>query len=255
MEIEQKSIKLIQTGAEVFGGAIGSAIGLIGGPAGAIGGNVAGIIIAKGLNELANRYLSNREQARTGAAASYTIFGVQKKLDEGLTPRQDGFFDSTDTKRSKAEELFEGILLKCKNEFEEKKIAYISNIYQNVAFDNTINPFNANQILYAAQQMTYRQISILALIGVNINNHLTLRDQDYRDDYDNVSTDLEFILQDFVYLEKQGLIVRGDHTAIIDASDVVPGKMKLSLIGYDFYKILSLSVMKFSEMDFLALLK
>ena len=156
MEKENKSLGLIKTGAETFGAAIGGAIGLLGGPLGAIGGSVAGVLISKGLSEFADKYLSNREQARAGSAAGLTILGVQEKIDNGLILRQDGFFNFDEINRSKAEELFEGILLKCKNEFEEKKIKYISNIYKNVTFDNSINPDNANQVLNLAQQLSYR---------------------------------------------------------------------------------------------------
>ena len=38
-----------------------------------------------------------------------TIIGVQENLDKGIELRQDGFFDSNEINRSRAEELFEGI--------------------------------------------------------------------------------------------------------------------------------------------------
>jgi hypothetical protein len=250
MEKENKSLALIKTGAETFGAAIGGAIGLIGGPLGAIGGSVAGVLISKGLSEFADKFLSNREQARAGAAAGLTILGVQENIDNGLTLRQDGFFDFDEINRSKAEELFEGILLKCKNEFEEKKIKYISNIYKNVAFDISINPDNANQVLNSVQQFSYRQLSILALIGQNTNNRFLLRTNDYRDDYENVTAEIEFLLQDFIQLDRQGLICRNDDTTMLDTSDVVPGFMKLTLIGQDYFKILNLDTMPEHEFVF-----
>ena len=69
--------KLLQTGAELFGAAVGGAIALVGGPVGTIGGGVAGVIVSKGLIEFANRILSHREQVRVGAAAGLTIVGIQ----------------------------------------------------------------------------------------------------------------------------------------------------------------------------------
>ena len=194
MEGENKSIKLIQTGAEIIGAVVGGAIGLIGGPIFTIGGSVVGVTVSKTIGEFAERLLSNREKARVGASAGLTIIGVQENLDKGIELRQDGFFDSNEINRSRAEELFEGILMKCKNEFEEKKIKFISNIYKNVAFDSSINPDNANQILNSVQQFSYRQLSILSLIGQNINNSFSLRLNDYRDDYEKVTTEKEFLL-------------------------------------------------------------
>lgn len=255
MANENKSLKLIKTGAETFGAAIGGAIGLLGGPLGAIGGSVAGVLISKGLSEFAEKYLSSRERARAGAAAGLTILGVQEKIDNGLTLRQDGFFNFDDINRSKAEELFEGILSKCKNEFEEKKIKYIANIYKNVAFDSSVNPDNANQVLNSVQQFSYRQLTLLSLVGQNINNKFSLRVNDYRDDYETISTEIEFLLQDFILLDRQGLICRNDNSAMLDTSDVVPGIMKLTLIGQEYFKLLNLDTMPESEFAFSESLK
>lgn len=255
MEKENKSKKLIQTGIETFGAVVGGAISLIDGPTGTFGGGIAGVIISKGLSELADRFLSNREQARVGVAAGLSITGIQQNIDNGLTPRDDDFFDSNGINRSKAEELFEGILIKCKNEFEEKKIAYISNIYKNVAFNSFINPDNANQILNSVEQFSYRQLAILALIGQNTENNFFLRENDSRDNNTTISTEVEFLLQDYILLDKQGIIVRNDNTAVLDTSDVVPGLMKLTSIGFTYFELLDLNTMPKEEFYFLEQLK
>ncbi len=255
MNKESKSLALLKTGADAFGAGIGGLIGLLGGPAGAIGGGVAGVIISRILSEFANRALSDREQARVGAAAGLTILGVQDKINSGQILRQDGFFEPDQINRSKADELFEGILLKCKNEFEEKKIKYISNIYKNVAFDNTVDPNNANQILNSVQQFTYRQLLILSLVGQNVNNQFSLRTYDLRGKYEMVITETEFLLQDFILLDKQGLICRNDNSTMLDTSDVAPGIMKLTLIGLDYFKLLNLDTVQQNEFSFLENIK
>ncbi len=251
MSDTSKTKKILEIGAEIIGAASGGAIGLIGGPAGAIGGSVAGVAVAKGLIEFADRFLSHRQQVRVGAAAGLTIVGIQDRLENGQLLRQDNFFDADDINRSKAEELFEGILLKCKNEYEEKKIKYVTRIYENVAFDTTIKPELANQVLNTAQQLSYRQLVLLALVGQNLDNKFHLRETDYRDDTLNFTSDLQFLLQDFVTLEKQGLIYRNDNTALLDLSDVATGLMTLSLLGMDYYKLLGLSELPESEFSFL----
>ncbi len=255
MEKDNKALVLIKTGAETFGAGIGGAIGLLGGPLGSIGGSVAGVLISKGLSEFADKYLSNREQARVGAAAGLTILGVQEKIDNGLVLRQDGFFNFDKINRSKAEELFEGILLKCKNEYEEKKIKYISNIYKNVAFDNTIYPDNANQILNSVQQFSYRQLSILSLVGQNENNKFALRENDLRGSHVTLSAEIEFLLQDFFNLYNLGLIGRKDNNTIIDICDVAPGIMKLTFIGDNYFNLLNLEQMPANEFYYLHSLK
>lgn len=242
--------KLLQTGAEIIGAIAGGAIGLVGGPVGVIGGGAAGVIVAKSLTEFADRFLSHREQVRVGAAAGLAIVGIQDRIDNGQQLRQDNFFETSDINRSKGEELFEGILLKCKNEYEEKKIKYITKIYENVAFDTTIKPEHANQVLNTAQQLSFRQLAILALVGQNIDNKFNLRKADYRNDTTYFTSELQFLLQDFVILEKQGLIYRNDDTTLLDFSDVAPGLMILSLVGIDYFKFLNLSEMSTNEFNF-----
>src|SRR5690606_38389992 len=131
----EKLVNYLKLGSEIAGGAVGGAIGLVGGPAGAIIGGGAGVIVSKGLIELTERFLSNRESIRASAAAAYSIMAINDRIEAGEEQRNDGFFDPING-RSKAEELFEGVLIKCKNEYQEKKIKFISSIYSNTVFDS-----------------------------------------------------------------------------------------------------------------------
>lgn len=255
MESRHKSESLIKTGAETFGAAIGGAIGLLGGPGGAIGGSIAGVLISKGILEVSNRFLSNREQARVGAAAGMTILSIEENLQKGLPIRQDSFFDSKENNRSKAEELFEGVLIKCKNEFEEKKIKFLSNIYKNVAFDESMNPENAIQVLNVVEQFSYRVLAILALVGQNSNNSKELRNRHYSKDIDILSNELDFLLQDFVTLAKHGLIMNGDNMTVLDSNDINPGGMKLTPMGSTYFRILELNKLELNKLEFINLLK
>ncbi|WP_426669457.1 hypothetical protein ACPPVU_24985 [Mucilaginibacter sp. McL0603] len=124
--MENEKIKdFIGKGAEIAGGAVGGAIGLIGGPVGAILGGALGAAFVVGIKEVINRQLSNRQEMRVAASTAYILTDVKEKLDRGYHVRTDSFFDATNG-RSTAEELFEGILLKCKDQYQEKK----STIYQ-----------------------------------------------------------------------------------------------------------------------------
>ncbi len=100
----------------------------------------------------------------------------------------------------------------------------------------------------------------MALIGQNQNNNFGLKAKDYRadnfgQDMPDLSHDQQFILQDFVHLYNQGLVERRDSTAILDIGDVVPGIMKLTLIGKSYYDFLSLNGMPVAEFHFLDFLK
>jgi hypothetical protein len=112
-----------------------------------------------------SRLMSTRETLKTERGLKYVYGKITKLLDLGLTPRTDGFFDQHEDARSTSDEILEGVLFKCRVEHEEKKIRYISNIYAYTAFHAEVSPEMANFLLQFAQEMTYRQMCVLAIIG------------------------------------------------------------------------------------------
>ena len=153
--------------SDVAGGAGGAAAGLlIGGPLGAVAGAAGGPLLAAAtrrvLGDVAGRFLSEREVVRIANAAFYAANEIAVRIERGDPLRGDGFFDSGKADRSDADEVFEGVLIKCKNEHEEKKAPYLGYLLANVAFSR-ISASNANAILKLAERMSYRQFCILAL--------------------------------------------------------------------------------------------
>lgn len=69
-----------------------------------------------------------------GAAFNYTLYKVKQHIADGKEPRKDGFFESKIDNKPKAEEIFEGILIKSQLQYQEKKIRILSNIFANAAF-------------------------------------------------------------------------------------------------------------------------
>ena len=157
---------LLPVGSEITGATIGATIGALGGPIGSIAGSALGIVITKGINEIAQRMLSDREHIRVGESSSYIVSGVKQKIEAGFIVRNDSFFDQSTISRSKADEIIEGVLLKCKSAYEEKKVPYISKIFENVAFSR-VNPELANQVINVSERLSFRQ---LCLLGITINN-------------------------------------------------------------------------------------
>lgn len=81
-------------GAEIAGGAVGTALGLLtANPLLAITLGAVGAGISKGLVDTTEKYLSNREKVRTGAAAAQTIVNINERLKCGQSLRNDEFFD------------------------------------------------------------------------------------------------------------------------------------------------------------------
>jgi hypothetical protein len=174
MSKELKGKFLITKGASIAGGTASSAVGaiiggLIAGPEGSVAGAAAGGAIGETLKvsieEFASRALSDREQTRVGAVIDYAAFTIQERLERGDKPRDDGFFDFDETQRSEAVELFEGVLLRAKNENQEKKLPYLGKLFANTAFRPDIPPSLAAFLLKAAEDLSYQQFCYLSLAG------------------------------------------------------------------------------------------
>lgn len=90
--------RLINTGAEIAGGAVGGALGfLAGGPAGAAILGASGAAAAAALKhigeEASERLLGPREQVRVGGVLAIAAGEIHQRLERGESVRTDGFFD------------------------------------------------------------------------------------------------------------------------------------------------------------------
>lgn len=164
----ERAKELISFGAEISGSTAGGVIGFVtAGLPGAIAGSVAGSFLTKGLEivgDFALRDLSRREKMKAGAGLAFAYDKIINHLQDGHSPRNDGFFDRNYSGRSASDEILEGVLIKCKNEYQEKKLQYIGNIYANVAFMPDVTPEGAYSLVQMVQNLTYRQLCIIALI-------------------------------------------------------------------------------------------
>lgn len=231
--------KYIKSSSEVTGAAIGGVLGILAGPAGSVIGGAAGVLIGKGINELLERFLSSNEKLRVVSATEYSIIKIKERIDNGEKIRKDDYFEKING-RSKAEEIFEGVLIKCKCQYQEKKIKYISNIYANSVFNESIKSEDINQILDTVEKLTYRKICILKFCKENIDStSFNIRDTDYRENYEFGSNlKLELLLQDFMDLYNIGIVERKDETTMLYFGDVHPSVMGLSNIGNIYFDLL-----------------
>lgn len=162
-----KGKPIAQSSASIIGGSVGAVAGSLvpgGTIPGAVVGTFLGEIVNKGLEDFLNRVLSHKEQFRIKSAATYAIKKIAILLESGNKPRDDRFFQQDETKRSNADEIFEGVLLKAKNENQEKKIKFIGYFFANVAFRTDVSSDCANSLLKIAEDLSYRQFCYIALI-------------------------------------------------------------------------------------------
>lgn len=171
----------------------------IGGIPGAIVGGLSGLV-APVLKDVLARSLSIQEKERIELVAKLAQNKIQEQLDKGLKPRKD--FD-----RQKAGELFEGVLLKAKDMYEAKKLPFIANLFARAPFTNT--PIeNMNQTLIHAEQLSYRQLCVLSIIGLNEwDKKLSLSDKPFMHEKKKMYEEkAEGIYQDILSMIQLGLI-------------------------------------------------
>lgn len=164
-ETEDAADRLWKSGSELTGAVSGAALGgLVGGPPGAILGAGAGSAIGLALKEFAHRVLSRRERIRIGAAFQYASSAFQELLDADRTVRTDDFFTTNDG-RSTADEVTEGVLIAAQRQHEERKVEHLGYMLANLAFEPQIDRNLANWAIKTAEELTWAQYVILALIG------------------------------------------------------------------------------------------
>lgn len=196
-----------------------------------------GTVATKALQEFCARQLSHREAVRVGAVIELAIHRMQQRLLGGEIPRQDGFFSQDVTGRSPADEVLEGVLLRAKNESEEKKALFLANIITSVAFDPSISLERANFLIKLAEQLTYRQFCYVALVGrLGTLNVERLR----RDVHQDI--ELEVLKREEMDLHSSDL---GTFGLILGSG---PWDDALSPVGSSFYSGLRLSEIPSSDL-------
>lgn len=178
-------------------GAVGAGVGVvIAGPPGA----VIGAVIPPVLSDVLRRMLSKKERSRIEKVAELSTQMIQEKINNGVKP-------TANAKGEKIKELFEGTLLAAKDTYEEKKIPFIAQLFATAPFTNT--PIeNMVQSLITAEQLSYRQLCVLSVIGRNQwGNALGLGEKPFLNDKTKrLDEKIEGIYQDINHLLILGII-------------------------------------------------
>jgi hypothetical protein len=245
--MEEKNIvkDLIETGSEITGGVGGAIIGgLMAGPIGVVIGGASGPIISKMFkvlgNELKKRLLSPREEIRTGAAYTFAIDKILKNEKEKKSIRQDDFFKSEPNKRSAAEEIFEGVILKAQKEYEENKIKFYGNLLGNITCDESVSKIYANQLIRLAEDLSYNQLCLLKVIRLSSKKgNIQLRNKNYREEKD-IGRERVTILYDLIDLENRHLIINSKNH-IFGISDIIPSEFSTQGNGNALFSLMELN--------------
>lgn len=118
---------------------------------------VSGLLIAG--KRILSRVLTQKEKDRVDKVYEMAIRQIVQKIESGSSPRKD-------LNKERYIELTEGTLLKAKDSYEEKKLPLIANLLAAAPFTNTPVE-NMNQTLIYAEQLSYRQLCEIAVVGQN----------------------------------------------------------------------------------------
>jgi hypothetical protein len=167
--LDSSATRLLQHGADIVGSSAGFALDyFLRDPSGA--GGPVGTLLAAALKEFASRALSDREQARVGGAFALAVERISARLVAGHQLRSDSFTQAINGTRAPSAELFDAVLLKARDAYEERKVKYLGVLFANVAFADGVSFETANLLVRHLDRLSYRQLCILALVA----KHVTL---------------------------------------------------------------------------------
>lgn len=250
-------LSLLSHGGKIGGSALGGAIGSLAGPEGTALGAALGAAVSETcvvvLDDLANRYLSPKEQQRVAGVAALAIDGIRERLLFEVR-RDDGFFESTDGSPAAAEELFEGLLLTAKQEHEQLKLPYLANFYTNLVFDSSVKRSEANYLLSLAESLTFCQLCILGLASKKQTAKFTLRKRGWIFG-DIPSEETSGIGEQANYLDQRQLLYKRPQTDQSDQSKspyTLPVYTRLSKIGQRLADLMELHKIEVVELEAVA---
>lgn len=199
----------------VLGGTVGNGVNFLlssinpemGGAAGALlAPGIATLIVEVG-NELSSRVLGPREEYRVGTVFALAVQEIQSRIQNGESPRSDGFFtDDIGCGRTVAAEVWESALMKGAREAQEKKLPYMAHLLAGLVFSSSVSEGEAHQLLHWAEGLTYQKLCILRAMGGRPHfYYIEHRIPEMNDDYDYsvlgslMSDVIELVKGDFLF--------------------------------------------------------
>ena len=122
--------------------------------------------VKNNLPNLVNQFASQKQGKRITDVSEFALNGIRRRVKNNEKLRDDGFFQRT-IDRSYAEEAFESVLLKARDEFEEKKMSYLGKLFENACFDSQLHVGLVHFLCKDFESLTYRQLCIIKMIIEN----------------------------------------------------------------------------------------
>jgi hypothetical protein len=235
----ERTARLMERGAELAGPMAGASVGLLGGPLGALAGAAMGFAARRALvrlgDEFARRQLGPRQQARAGGALYFALSDMQERIAAGENLRDDGFFNENGAGRSRADELLERVLQAACNEFEERKLEHLGYLVSSLAFRPDISAQHGHFLCALAEELTYGQLVLVALVHRTRYGSLPLWDALHPFDYSAHS-----LAGQVFGLAQRGVLFRTDSHPVREYSDADPARMRVGVAGHLLFELMRL---------------
>ncbi|EMJ98365.1 hypothetical protein [Leptospira sp. B5-022] len=240
-------LRFLPDTAQILGVGLGGYIGVATGEAmGAALGGVSGEVIGRVSKDLIERILSEKEKGRIEFIGYYSEIKIRKLLDSGSSVREDGFFENID-EISFADEIFEGVLIKAKNAYEEKKLPFIGNLFVNSVF-SSISTDDIHQILNLSDQLSYNQLVLINIIQSKIAGFMKIAEMSEV----KITDDKIGLYYNLIELQTKGVILdihnEGDLAITGDRTVDFKG-CALTRLGERIYKVLSLNEIPLEDIE------
>ena len=208
--------------------------------------------VKNNLHNLVNQFSSERQAKRIKDVSQYALNGIKYRLENGEKLRDDNFFEQI-IDRSYAEEALESVLLKARDEPQEKKIPYLGKLFENGCFDSNLESDLLHFLCQEAENLTYRQLCIIKVVNEMNEKKYRLRNISVRGHNENKKPgDVRYtlpaekisVLNECVALCNKEYIAARISYVGNDPTEtwytIVPSTMQPSLIGKMMYKHMNL---------------
>jgi len=168
------ALALFEDTSSTIAGIAGGFLGTIGGLPGIVLGSAAGVGSARLIQHLGaefhERVLAPRERARAAAALAVAAVRANERAEAGEARRADEFFEARGEGGVPAEELLEGVLARAGAAYDQRRVPHLGALYASIEYRSDITPTHAHQLLRLADNLSYRQLVIIAFFHDRAGN-------------------------------------------------------------------------------------
>ena len=187
----------------------------------------------KALNNIFGKNVTQGECRKLGISYQAAIDKINKNIEDGLSVRNDAFFESDKMGYSEADDILEGILKNAMNDMEQRNAKLYGHFLANIAFYPEIDVSTMVAMQKIITQLTYYHICCVRYLAQNAPFNAEKWNVASTEDTTLKKTQLWLALK---AIDRLGLASR---VPPYNLGDEI-GNIKLSVLGEALYKLMDL---------------